>query len=157
MTGPLDGVRVVELAGIGPAPHAGMMLSDMGADVVRVDRLPSEDETVDLSVPPLDVYLRGRRSIAVDLKSKAGADVVLRLVADADILIEGFRPGVLERLGLGPDRLLDVNPRLVVGRVTGWGQDGPNARLAGHDLNYISLAGAVRWNRPAREPAAAPV
>jgi alpha-methylacyl-CoA racemase len=152
MTGPLNELRVIELAGIGPAPHAGMMLSDMGADVVRVDRLPT-GRPADLDVPPKDVYLRGRRSIAVDLKTEAGVDVVLRLIADADVLIEGFRPGVIERLGLAPERLLALNPRLVIGRVTGWGQEGPNAALAGHDLNYIALAGALHGiGRPGTPP-----
>ena len=153
MSGPLSGISVVELAGIGPAPHAGMMLSDMGADVVRIDRLEALDRSVDLRSPPVDVYLRGRRSIAIDLKSEAGRSVLLRLVQGADIRIESFRPDVLERLNLPPERLLEVNPGLVVGRVTGWGQDGPYASIAGHDINYIALAGALHGiGRPDSPP-----
>lgn len=153
MTGPLSGISVVELAGIGPAPHAAMMLSDMGAEVVRVDRLSAPDDSVDVESARVDVYLRGRRSIAVDLKSEAGLGVVFRLIQDADVLIEGFRPGVLERLGLAPERLLASNPRLVIGRVTGWGQDGPYASMAGHDINYIALAGALHGiGRPDSPP-----
>ena len=140
MSGPLAGVRVVELAGLGPAPFAGMMLGDMGADVVRVDRV---DARPDHGERRFDVMARGRRSIAVDLKQPAGVDVVLELVKGADALIEGFRPGVLERMGLGPGVLLERNPRLVVGRMTGWGQDGPLGNAAGHDLNYIALSGAL--------------
>src|SRR3954468_9845685 len=137
--GALAGVRVVELAGIGPGPFCVMLLADMGADVVRVDRTgpPSADYT------PNPVLERGRRSIAVDLKSDRGRDVVLGLLADSDVLVESFRPGVAERLGLGPDACLERNPRLVYGRMSGWGQDGPLAAAAGHDLNYISLTGAL--------------
>ena len=153
MTGPLSGISVVELAGIGPALHVAMMLSDMGAEVVRVDRLSAPDDSVDVESARVDVYLRGRRSIAVDLKSEAGLGVVFRLIQDADVLIEGFRPGVLERLGLAPERLLASNPRLVIGRVTGWGQDGPYASMAGHDINYIALAGALHGiGRPDSPP-----
>ena len=136
MSGPLTGVRVVELAGIGPGPFAGMMLADMGADVVRVDRPGALGSS-------RDVLARGRRSIAVDLKHPDGADTVLRLVDAADVLIEGYRPGVAERLGVGPDECLARNPRIVYGRMTGWGQDGPYAQAAGHDINYIALAGAL--------------
>ena len=140
-TGPLAGIRVVELAGIGPGPFCVMLLADMGASVVRVDRLgaPSGDYT------PNPVIERGRRSIAVDLKSPAAAEVVLDLVRDADVLLESFRPGVAERLGIGPDVCHGVNPRLVYARLTGFGQDGPWAPVAGHDINYIGLTGAL-WS-----------
>lgn len=141
MPGPLVGVRIVELAGIGPAPFAGMVLSDLGAEVVRVDR----PQQVRPGAPPPvgDVLGRGRRSIAVDLKQDAGRDVVLQLVDSADALIEGFRPGVTERLGLDPTTCLARNPRLVYGRMTGWGQEGPLAGAAGHDINYIALSGTL--------------
>jgi alpha-methylacyl-CoA racemase len=140
--GALSGVRVVELAGIGPAPFAAMMLADMGADVVRVDR------TLDVQpdrfgTPHPDLLNRGRRSLAADLKAAGGRQVVLDLVRRADALIEGFRPGVTERLGLGPADCLAVNPRLIYGRMTGWGQDGPNAPYAGHDIDYLALTGAL--------------
>ena len=140
-TGPLAGIRVVELAGIGPGPFCVMLLADMGASVVRVDRLgpTSGDYT------PNPVIERGRRSIAVDLKSPAAAEVVLDLVRDADVLLESFRPGVAERLGIGPDVCHGVNPRLVYARLTGFGQDGPWAPVAGHDINYIGLTGAL-WS-----------
>jgi alpha-methylacyl-CoA racemase len=142
--GPLSGITVVEMAGIGPGPFAGMMLADLGATVIRVDRLSGSGGGLTvLSAGRADVVSRGRRSIAVDLKSPEGVEVVLRLVASADVLIEGFRPGVMERLGLGPDTCLARNPSLVFGRMTGWGQDGPLARAAGHDINYISLSGAL--------------
>jgi alpha-methylacyl-CoA racemase len=134
-------VRIVELAGIGPGPFAGMLLSDMGADVVRVDR--AQQVTGDFSRANLEPLYRGRRSIGVDLKHPDGVEAVLRLVERADALVEGFRPGVTERLGLGPDVCLARNPRLVYGRMTGWGQDGPFALAAGHDINYIALAGAL--------------
>ena len=142
--GPLEGMRVIELAAIGPAPFAAMVLADLGAEVVRIDR----PEPVDLGLPDraerkFDVLDRGRRSLAVDLKSAAGRDLVLALAAKADVLIEGFRPGVLERLGLSPDQCLAVNPRLVLGRVTGFGQDGPLSQRAGHDINYIALSGVL--------------
>ncbi|HWC39913.1 MAG TPA: CaiB/BaiF CoA-transferase family protein [Acidimicrobiales bacterium] len=142
MSGPLAGVRVVELAGIGPGPFAAMMLADMGADVVRVDRAEKVSGG-DPASPPIDLLGRGRRSVGVDLKHAEGAEVVLRLVEQADVLIEGFRPGVMERLGIGPDECLARNPRLVYGRMTGWGQDGPYADASGHDINYIALAGAL--------------
>ncbi len=140
MPGPLAGLRVVELAGLGPCPHAAMVLADLGADVVRVDR-PSG--RFDLSAPESDVLLRGRRSVVADLKSPDGVALVLGLAEKADVLLEGFRPGVLERLGLGPEVLHGRNARLVVGRITGWGQDGPLAPRAGHDLNYLGLTGAL--------------
>ena len=140
--GALDGVRVIELAGIGPGPFCGMMLADMGADVVRIDRAASV-RGGDPDRPPAFVNGRGRRSVGVDLKSDAGREVVLRLVEGADVVFEGFRPGVAERLGIGPDDCLARNPALVYGRMTGWGQDGPYATSAGHDINYIALAGVL--------------
>lgn len=141
-TGPLAGVKVVELAGIGPGPMCAMLLADLGATVLRIDR----KQPVDLGTPrPLkyNLLLRNRKSIALDLKAPAAIEAVLELVAGADALIEGFRPGVMERLGLGPDVCLARNPRLVYGRMTGWGQSGPLASAAGHDLNYIALTGAL--------------
>jgi alpha-methylacyl-CoA racemase len=138
--GPLSGYRVLELAGIGPGPFACMMLSDLGAEVLRVDRLGGRRGLEGL---PANVLDRGRRSVAVDLKHPEGAGAVLRLVEAADALVEGYRPGVAERLGIGPDAALTRNPRLVYGRMTGWGQDGPYAAMAGHDINYIALAGAL--------------
>jgi alpha-methylacyl-CoA racemase len=140
--GPLAGIKVVEVAGIGPGPFCAMMLSDMGAEVLRVDRIGDAD--LGLAIDPrFSVLERGRRSIAVDLKTAAGVAAVKRLIAQADALIEGFRPGVMERLGLGPDECVAANPRLVYGRMTGWGQDGPMAHAAGHDINYIALAGVL--------------
>ncbi|MGH9058439.1 MAG: CaiB/BaiF CoA transferase family protein, partial [Acidimicrobiales bacterium] len=141
MAGPLKGYTIIELAGIGPGPFAGMMLADMGADVIRVDRAQAVRD--DGSRPATDVLARGRRSIGVDLKHPDGRDAVLRLVESADALIEGFRPGVTERLGLGPDDCLARNPKLVYGRMTGWGQEGPYAHAAGHDINYIALSGSL--------------
>ena len=146
--GPLSGVSVVEMAGIGPGPFAAMMLADLGASVIRVDRLSggwggTSELQAAMSEGHADVISRGRRSIAVDLKSGEGVELVLRLAGSADVLIEGFRPGVMERLGLGPDVCLGRNQRLVFGRMTGWGQDGPLAGTAGHDINYISLSGAL--------------
>jgi alpha-methylacyl-CoA racemase len=135
--GPLDGVKIVELAGIGPGPFCGMLLSDMGAEVIRVDRVSSRTHSTQ------DVLTRGRRSIAVDLKNPQGVAAVLKLCEGADALFEGFRPGVTERLGLGPDECMARNGALVYGRMTGWGQEGPIAHAAGHDINYISLAGAL--------------
>lgn len=142
MSGPLEGVRIVELAGLGPAPFAGMMLADAGADIIRIDRsdratYPPKDG------PHVDLMNRGRRSVAVDLKHPDGVALVLDLVAGADGLMEGFRPGVAERLGLGPDVCLVRNPKLAYGRMTGWGQDGPMAQAAGHDIDYIALSGAL--------------
>ena len=131
MSGPLTGIKIVEIAGIGPGPYAAMLLSDLGADVIRVDRAH------------WDILNRGRRSIGVDLKNPDGVDAVLRLVEQADALVEGFRPGVAERLGIGPEDCWARNPRLVYGRMTGWGQEGPYAQAAGHDINYIALAGAL--------------
>ncbi len=148
--GPLNGIRVLEFAGIGPGPFCAMLLADMGADVVRIDRAGS-------GRAPIDPLLRGRRSIAVDLKNPKGIETVLRLVAGADALIEGFRPGVMERLGLGPDVCLARNPKLVFGRMTGWGQDGPMAQAAGHDINYIALAGALEGIGRKGEPPLPPL
>jgi alpha-methylacyl-CoA racemase len=140
MPGPLSGYRVIEIAGIGPGPFAAMLLADMGAEVVRVERAQAVRPG---ATQNKDVLQRGRRSIALDLKHPDGVATLLRLVDRADALIEGFRPGVMERLGVGPDVCLARNPRLVFGRMTGWGQDGPYAQAAGHDINYISLAGAL--------------
>jgi alpha-methylacyl-CoA racemase len=142
MPGPLAGLRIIEIAGIGPGPFCAMMLSDMGADVIRVDRAQSVMGG-DPATPPADVLNRGRRSIGVDLKHPDGVETLLSLIETADGLLEGFRPGVMERLGLGPDAALARNPKLVYGRMTGWGQDGPYAPTAGHDINYIALAGAL--------------
>jgi alpha-methylacyl-CoA racemase len=138
--GPLAGLKVVELAGLAPAPFATTVLADLGADVVRVDRAKP---AMDVLSFPHDPLSRTRRWIGVDTKAPAGRDVVLRLVEESDVLIEGFRPGVTERLGIGPDECLRRNPRLIYGRITGWGQDGPLAQAAGHDINYIGLAGAL--------------
>lgn len=153
--GPLDGVKIVEIAGIGPGPFTAMMLADMGADVVRVDR--SDRVGGDPSSPPADVLYRGRRSIGVNLKLPDGVAVVLDLVERADALIEGFRPGVAERLGIGPEECLARNPALVYGRMTGWGQEGPYAHAAGHDINYIALAGALAHLGRAGEPPTPPI
>lgn len=140
--GPLSGIKVIEMAGIGPGPMAAMMLSDMGATVLRIER--QTESSLGIKRPlKYDLLLRGRKSIALDLKNSATIEVVLNLIAKADGLIEGFRPGVMERLGLGPDVCLKRNPKLVFGRMTGWGQDGPLAQAAGHDLNYIALTGAL--------------
>ena len=144
--GPLAGVRVVELASLGPGPFAAMMLADLGADVIRVDRLGAPSAYAER-----DVVLRNRRSIALDLKSAAGRDVVLDLVAGSDAIIEGFRPGVAERLGLGPQQCQARNSRLVYGRMTGWGQDGPLSASAGHDITYLAVTGALWGSRRAGE------
>ena len=139
MSGPLEGLKVVELAGIGPGPYACMLLADLGADVLRIERgdADADHETT------WEILNRSRPSVAVDLKNPAGRDLVLELCEQADVLIEGFRPGVTERLGLGPDDVAKRNPRLVYGRMTGYGQDGPNAQRAGHDINYIAVSGAL--------------
>ncbi|MCH8140305.1 MAG: CoA transferase [Proteobacteria bacterium] len=145
--GPLQGFRIIELAGIGPGPFCGMMLSDMGAEVIRIDRVGASTRR------PKDVLARNRRSVAVDLKQPKGVEIVLRLVETADALFEGFRPGVTERLGIGPDDCLARNEKLVYGRMTGWGQEGPMAQAAGHDINYIGLAGALHGiGRPGECP-----
>ena len=152
MAGPLAGLRVVELAGIGPAPFAGMVLADLGADVTRVDRIGVPNATA-----RLDVLNRGRRSIAVDLKQSGGVAVVLALADRADVVIEGFRPGVAERLGVGPDVCVGRNPRLVYGRMTGWGQAGPYAAEAGHDITYAAVAGALAHIGRAGQPPTPPL
>jgi alpha-methylacyl-CoA racemase len=139
--GPLSGIKVLEFQGIGPGPFCAMMLSDMGADVVRIDR--AQNVRPDASGPFMDFLSRGRRSVGVDLKHPEGIETCLRMIEKADALLEGFRPGVMERLGLGPDVCLERNPRLVYGRMTGWGQEGPMAQAAGHDINYIALAGVL--------------
>ena len=137
--GPLQGIRIIELAGLGPAPFCAMMLADMGATVIRVDRASARPQEPD----PVDTLLRNRQSIALNLKSPAGVAALLQLIDGADALIEGFRPGVAERLGVGPEVCLARNPRLVYGRMTGWGQSGPLAHTAGHDINYMALTGAL--------------
>jgi alpha-methylacyl-CoA racemase len=150
-TGPLTGLRVVELAGLGPGPHAAMVLADLGADVVRIDRPSGGLRIGDPDAP--DPVLRGRRRVAADLKQPAGRETVLRLAERADVLLEGYRPGVTERLGVGPADCHARNPRLVYGRVTGWGQEGPLAQRAGHDINYISVTGALHAiGRPGERP-----
>jgi alpha-methylacyl-CoA racemase len=145
-TGPLAGIKVLEFAGIGPVPFCGMLLSDMGADVLRIDRPGRE-------YGPGDVETRGRRSITLDLKASAGAATALALLDKADVLLEGFRPGVMERLGLGPAVALERNARIVYGRMTGWGQTGPLAQAPGHDLNFLALSGALHALGPAEKPA----
>ena len=150
MSGPLSGYRVIEIAGIGPGPFAAMMLSDMGAEVIRVDRAQAVRPDAG---PNLDVMQRNRRNIAIDLKTEEGVDTLMRLIEHADALIEGFRPGVMERLGVGPETCLARNQRLVFGRMTGWGQQGPYSLAAGHDINYISLAGALaHYGRAGQAP-----
>jgi alpha-methylacyl-CoA racemase len=151
--GPLSGVRVVELAGIGPGPFAAMLLADLGADVVRVDRPGGPGLAID---PACDVTNRNKRSVVVDLKAPDGPEQVLDLAARADILVEGYRPGVAERLGVGPDPCHARNPRLVYGRMTGWGQDGPLAQRAGHDIAYIAPTGTLGMIGRPDEPPAAP-
>lgn len=155
--GALAGIRVLEMSAIGPVPFAGMVLADLGADVVRVDR-PAEKEVLPGSVDgAVDVLGRGKRSVVVDLKRPGAAAVVLELVRDADVLLEGLRPGVMERLGVGPEECLAVNPRLVYGRMTGFGQSGPLAGEAGHDINYISIAGVLARIGRAGEPPVPPL
>jgi alpha-methylacyl-CoA racemase len=156
VAGPLQGLKVIEIAGIGPGPFAAMMLADMGADVIRVDRAKAVTGG-DPATPPVDVLNRGRRSVGVDLKHPDGVEAVLRLVESADALIEGFRPGVTERLGIGPEDCLARNPTLVYGRMTGWGQEGPYATAAGHDINYIALAGALEPIGRAGQPPTPPL
>jgi alpha-methylacyl-CoA racemase len=145
MAGPLKGLRIIEVAGLGAGPYCGMMLADMGADIVRIERMPLLP--IRSALP--DPLSRSRRSVALDLRKAEGVDVLLRLVDDADALFEGFRPGVAERLGFGPEACMARNPRLVYGRMTGWGQEGPLAHAAGHDINYIALAGALHSIGPA--------
>lgn len=141
-TGPLAGLKIIELGGIGPGPFCAMLLADMGADVLRLDRIVPSDSGVHMD-HRFNLLHRGRRSVAIDLKRPEAVDLVHRLTASADAALEGFRPGVAERLGIGPEDLLARNPRLVYGRMTGWGQDGPLAQAPGHDMNYISLSGAL--------------
>src|SRR5258706_5586187 len=161
--GPLEGVRVVELAGIGPGPFCAMLLSDMGAEIIRVDRAANvgqDDSRVGGPVGEehrFNLLARGRRNIAVDLKNPEGVAAVLRLIDRADALIEGFRPGVMERLRLAPSLCLARNPKLVYGRMTGWGQDGPIAHIAGHDINYIALSGVLHSIGGAAGPTGAPL
>lgn len=146
MKGPLEGIRVLELAALGPAPYACALLGDLGADVVRVERPPLADGRGGggEEIPPrFDFYNRNKRSLALDLKQPAALATVLQMVERADVLVEGYRPGVVERLGLGPEVCLQRNPRLVYGRMTGWGQDGPLAAVVGHDINYLALTGAL--------------
>ncbi|GMV62135.1 MAG: alpha-methylacyl-CoA racemase [Parvibaculum sp.] len=146
-SGPLSGIRIVEFAGIGPGPFCAMLLSDMGADIIRIDRKGARGGS------KYDIGSRGRRSVALDLKKPESVEACLKLIEKADILQEGFRPGVMERLGLGPDVCLKRNPKLVYGRMTGWGQTGPLANAAGHDINYISLTGALHAiGRPGEKP-----
>ncbi|WP_064443078.1 CaiB/BaiF CoA-transferase family protein [Rhodococcus sp. YH3-3] len=149
MSGPMHGVRVLELAGLGPGPHAAMMLADLGADVVRVER-PSGG--LEISPREQDQLLRGRRSVEADLKTESGRELVRALVSKADVLLEGFRPGVTERLGFGPDVCTELNSRLIYARMTGWGQDGPLAQRAGHDITYLALTGVLHAIGPAEKP-----
>ncbi|HTK61478.1 MAG TPA: CaiB/BaiF CoA-transferase family protein [Pseudonocardia sp.] len=152
-TGPLAGVRVIELAGLGPAGFGAMLLSDLGADIVRIDRPPAPRSLITMDGP----MSRGRRSIALDLKDDEDREAAFALIDDADVLIDPFRPGVTERLGLGPDIALERNPRLVYARMTGWGQDGPLAQRAGHDLNYLALSGALAMMGTPGQPPPVPL
>lgn len=148
--GPLTGLRVVELAGIGPGPHCAMLLADLGAEVIRIDRAGGNGW-------PNPIVDRGRATLTLDLRSEEGRNICIDIVRDADVLLEGFRPGTMERLGLGPNILLDLNPRLIFGRVTGWGQTGPLAKSAGHDINYIALTGALAAVGIPGQPATPPL
>lgn len=154
--GPLSGIRIVEFAGVGPGPFCAMLLADMGAEVITLDRLTPHGLGIKKE-PRFDPTRRSRPSLRVDLKSPEGRDTALRLIAQADALIEGFRPGVMERLGLGPAACLAANPALVFGRMTGWGQDGPMAQEAGHDLNYLALSGALSLMGPRDRPPTIPL
>ena len=146
--GPLKGIKIIEMAGIGPGPFCGMVLADLGAEVIRVDRASAKG-----TGSRQEASNRGKKSIAVDLKSKEGVEIVLKLAQESDAIFEGFRPGVMERLGLGPEECMELNESLVYGRMTGWGQDGPLANAAGHDINYISLSGALAAiGRPGSPP-----
>lgn len=155
MPGPLAGIKIVEMSGLGPGPYCGMILADLGADILRIDR-SFEAESI-LPEPKFNIVTRGRRSVAVDLKHPQGKEVVLRLVEQADALFEGYRPGVMERLGLGPDICLARRPRLVYGRATGWGQEGPFAQAVGHDINYIAATGALHAIGRRGEPPVPPL
>ena len=150
MAGPLAGLKIIEMAGLGPCPLAGQLLADLGADVIVVARKSAKAD-------PGDINNRSKRSIALDLKSRSGLEVITRLVANADILIEGFRPGVMEKLGLGPKDCESINPRLIFGRMTGWGQDGPLAKTAGHDINYLAITGALHAIGRKGEPPVPPL
>jgi alpha-methylacyl-CoA racemase len=156
MSGPLAGYRVIELAGIGPVPFAGMLLADLGAEVIRIDRATGET-TVSGTRLPTGILDRGRRRIGIDLRNPAGVEVVHRLAATADVVMEGMRPGVAERLGVGPGPLLALNPALIYGRMTGWGQTGSRAHDAGHDINYVGLAGALHPLGARNAPPPAPL
>ncbi|MBC3915954.1 CoA transferase [Undibacterium sp. CY18W] len=159
MAGPLTGIRVIEMVGLGPCPFAAMMLADMGAEVIRIDRkmAAGSKNPFPMLGSKYDVMARGRRSLALDLKQEEAKNLVLELAGKADILLEGFRPGVMERLGLGPEPCMQANPRLVYGRITGWGQDGPLAQAAGHDLNYIALSGMLHAMGRADTPPVPPL
>jgi alpha-methylacyl-CoA racemase len=159
MAGPLAGIRVVEMVGLGPCPFAAMMLADMGAEVIRIDRkaAPGASHPFPVLGTKFDVMARGRRSLALDLKQPAAKEVVLALLDQADVVLEGFRPGVMERLGFGPDVCHARNPKLVYGRVTGWGQHGPLAQASGHDLNYIALTGLLHATGRADTPPPPPL
>ena len=155
--GPLAGKRIIEFAGIGPGPFCGMLFADMGAEVILIEKPPGSATTpAGSSASKFRIIDRGKRSITLDLKQPAAVDIVMRLVENADGLIEGFRPGVMERLGLGPDECQRANPELVFGRVTGWGQDGPLSQAAGHDLNYIALSGALHFAGRSTAPPTSP-
>ena len=150
--GPLEGIKIIEMGGIGPGPFCAQMLADMGADIIRVERWGNPQRMLE---PKHDVWHRGRRSTSINLKKPEGVEAFLKLIEQADALIEGFRPGVMEKLGLGPDDCLKRNPKLIYGRMTGWGQEGPLAMAAGHDINYIALAGALHAiGRPGENPVA---
>ena len=136
--GPLKNIKVIEMAGIGPAPFCGMILADMGAEVISVERITAAGRG-----SSADIASRGKKSIAVDIRKSEGQDIIKKLIKSADVLIEGFRPGVMEKNNLGPDELLNINPKLIYGRMTGWGQNGPLANAAGHDINYIALSGVL--------------
>jgi alpha-methylacyl-CoA racemase len=155
--GPLEGIRVVEITGLGPAPFCGMLLADLGADVLRIDRKGGSDGRPIAVDPEKDILARGRRSLALDLKQPKDVELALKIIEKADILIEGFRPGVMERLGLAPDVCFERNARLIYGRVTGWGQTGPLSPRAGHDINYIALSGALYLIGRKDEPPVPPV
>ena len=154
--GPLEGKKIIEIAGIGPGPFCAMVLSDLGAEVIRVDRVSAVPDEFP-ATPGVDLLNRGRKSVAFDLKNQDGIKALLRLVEEADALIEGFRPGVAERLGIGPEECLGRNPRLVYGRMTGWGQTGPYSNMAGHDINYIALSGVLGTIGREGEPPVPPV
>ena len=154
--GPLEGKKIIEIAGIGPGPFCAMVLSDLGAEVIRVDRVSAVPDEFP-ATPGVDLLNRGRKSVAFDLKNQDGIKALLRLVEEADAFIEGFRPGVAERLGIGPEECLGRNPRLVYGRMTGWGQTGPYSNMAGHDINYIALSGVLGTIGREGEPPVPPV